>query len=94
MAQPLTEPTYGATWGGGHYATTSRGGSAYASNGSWSATSANGHTNSGSYGTTAYVTHYTTGSYDGAVATNKPHWAATSNGQYAYGTRYNGGSTY
>jgi hypothetical protein len=85
--------TYG-TSGSTHYATTSRGGTATASNGSWSATSANGRTNSGSYGTTAYGTHYATGSYGGAVATNNGHWAATSNGQYAYGTHYAGSTTY
>jgi hypothetical protein len=86
--------TYGTTSGGTHYATTSRGGSATASNGSWSSTSASGHTNSGSYGTTAYGTHYATGSYGGAVATNNGHVAAESNGQYAYGTRYAGTATY
>jgi hypothetical protein len=86
--------TYGTTSGGTHYATTSRGGSAEASNGSWSSTSASGHSNSGSYGTTAYGTHYATGSYGGAVATNNGHWAGESNGQYAYGSHYEGGATY
>lgn len=86
--------TYGTTSGGTHYATTSRGGSAEAGNGSWSATSASGRTNSGSYGTTAYGTHYATGSYGGAVATNDGHWAGESNGTYAYGNHYYGGSTY
>jgi hypothetical protein len=86
--------SYGTTAGGTHYATTSRGGSAEAGNGSWSAQSASGRTNSGSYGTTAYGTHYATGSYGGAVATNNGHWAAESNGQYAYGNHYTGTSTY
>jgi hypothetical protein len=86
--------TYGTTAGGNHYATSARGGSAEAGNGSWSATSASGRTNSGSYGTTAYGTHYATGSYGGAVATNDGHWAGESNGQYAYGSHYSGGSTY
>jgi hypothetical protein len=86
--------TYGTTSGGTHYATTSRGGSAEAGNGSWSATSASGRSNSGSYGTTAYGTHYATGSYGGAVATNDGHWAGESNGAYAYGSHYYGGSTY
>ena len=86
--------TYGTTAGGTHYATTSRGGSAEAGNGSWSAQSASGRTNSGSYGTTAYGTHYATGSYGGAVATNNGHWAGESNGQYAYGNHYTGSTTY
>jgi len=86
--------TYGTTSGGTHYATTSKGGSAEASNGSWSSQSASGKTNSGSYGTTAYGTHYATGSYGGAVATNNGHWAGESNGQYAYGNHYTGTTTY
>src|SRR5580692_261544 len=86
--------TYGTTAGGTHYATNSKGGSAEAGNGSWSSQSASGKTNSGSYGTTAYGTHYATGSYGGAVATNNGHWAGESNGQYAYGSHYEGGATY
>jgi hypothetical protein len=86
--------TYGTTSSGTRYATSSRGGSAEASNGSWSSQSASGRTNSGSYGTTAYGTHYATGSYGGAVATNNGHWAAENNGQYAYGTRYSGATVY
>ena len=80
--------------GGQHTATTARGGTASASNGSWSSTSATGRSNSGTYGTTANGTHYATGSYGGAVATNNGHWGAESNGSYAYGTHYYGSTTY
>jgi hypothetical protein len=86
--------TYGTTANGTHYATDAKGGTASASNGSWSSQSASGKTNSGSYGTTANGTHYATGSYGGAVATNNGHWAGESNGQYAYGTHYSGNTAY
>jgi hypothetical protein len=84
--------TYGTTSSGTHYATGAQGGYAAAGNGAWSAKSANGRSNSGSYGTTANGTHYATGSYGGAMATNNGAWAGSRNGQYAYGTRYGGGS--
>ncbi len=79
--------SYGTTSSGQHYATTDRGGSAEASNGNWSATSASGRTNYGSYGTTAYGTHYATGAYGGTMAQNGSYWGASKNGEYAYGTR-------
>jgi hypothetical protein len=86
--------SYGTTANGTHYATTDRGGSATASDGSWSSQSASGRTNSGTYGTTAYGTHYATGSYGGTVATNNGNWAAGRNGQYAYGNTYTGAGGY
>jgi hypothetical protein len=89
-----TYGTYGTSASGEHYATSARGGSATAQNGSWSATTANGRTDSGSYGTTANGTHYATGN-NGAVAVNDGHYAATGPNGYAYGNRYvAGGGTW